>query len=93
MSGARFLASRIAVLTALLFAGSCLLVNDVAFAQRPVALRGRVTTKDGVVIPMGVVVTLETAEGMPVAKQPADASGQFSFEGLRVMDSKHRRRK
>lgn len=88
MSGARFLASRIAVVTALLFAGSCLPVNDVAFAQRPVTLRGRVTTQDGVVIPMGVVVTLETAEGMPVAKRPADASGQFSFEGLRVMGYK-----
>ncbi|HKS73818.1 MAG TPA: tetratricopeptide repeat protein [Terriglobales bacterium] len=53
-------------------------------AQIRLSLSGRVTTNQGVVIPSGVTVTLETDEGTPVAQQSADSSGQFSFEGLRV---------
>lgn len=60
------------------------LVWSSALAQIRLSLSGRVTTNQGVVIPSGVTVTLETDEGTPVAQQSADSSGQFSFEGLRV---------
>lgn len=55
-----------------------------AAAQTRLSLSGRVTTNQGVAIPSGVTVRLETDEGMPVAQQSLDSSGQFSFEGLRV---------
>jgi tetratricopeptide (TPR) repeat protein len=60
------------------------IVGDFASAQTRLSLSGRVTTNDGVVIPSGVTLLLETDEGTPVAQQSADASGQFSFQGLRV---------
>ena len=88
MNGARFFHSCLSVLIILFSVASCVLISEVATAQQGVSLRGRITTKDGVVIPMGVTVTLETSEGMPVDKRPADASGQFWFEGLRVTDYK-----
>lgn len=65
-----------------------LMVGAVASAQTRLTLRGTVTTKDGVVIPSGVTVSLETDEGMPVAQQSPDTNGQFSFEGLRVKNYK-----
>ena len=71
-----------------LYAGATLLASQLAFAQQTVSLRGRVTTKDGAVIPMGVTVVLESEEGMPVARQPADASGQFAFDGLAKINYK-----
>ena len=65
-----------------------LMVRNIASAQTRLTLRGTVTTKDGVVIPSGVTVSLETDEGMPVAQRATDTNGQFSFEGLRVMNYK-----
>lgn len=65
-----------------------LMLGNFASAQVRLTLRGTVTTKDGVVIPSGVTVSLETDEGMPVARQSTDTNGQFSFEGLRVMNYK-----
>lgn len=69
------------VLVAMLFLP---LLWSSALAQTRLTLSGRVTTNQGVVIPSGVTVMLETDEGMPVAQQTVDSSGQFSFEGLRV---------
>ena len=77
-----------ALLRVFLYAGASVLASQLAIAQQTVSLRGRVTTKDGAVIPMGVTVALESAEGMPVAREPADASGQFSFDGLAKMNYK-----
>lgn len=65
-----------------------LIVGEIACAQTLLTLRGRVTTQDGVVIPTGVTVSLETDEGMAVGQQTTDTNGQFSFEGLRVMNYK-----
>lgn len=63
-------------------------VTCIALAQTRLTLRGTVTTKDGIVIPSGVTVSLETNEGMPVAQRSPDTNGQFTFEGLRVMNYK-----
>lgn len=63
-----------------------LLVTTPTTAQTMLTLSGTVTTNDGLVIPSGVTVSLETLEGTPVAQQSADNNGQFSFEGLRVMN-------
>ena len=60
------------------------MVGDIASAQTRLTLRGTVTTKDGVVIPSGVTVSLETSEGMPVARASPDTNGQFSFGDLCV---------
>ncbi len=65
-----------------------LIVGEIASAQTLLTLRGRVTTQDGVVIPTGVTVSLVTDEGMAVGQQTTDTNGQFSFEGLRVMNYK-----
>jgi len=51
-------------------------------ADQSVTLRGQITTKDGQVIPSGVTVSLETAEGGIVGNRPADTSGHYEFEGL-----------
>jgi tetratricopeptide (TPR) repeat protein len=47
-----------------------------------ITLRGQVRTRDGQVIPVGVTVTLETQEGMPVMTRAMDSSGDFEFAGL-----------
>lgn len=45
-------------------------------------LHGQVQTKDGRPMAVGVTVTLETREGVPLASQPADWNGNFKFDGL-----------
>ncbi len=78
----------LAVLTLFITITAVPTVTSIALAQTRLTLRGTVTTKDGVVIPSGVTVSLETNEGIPVAQQSPDTNGQFTFEGLRVMNYK-----
>jgi tetratricopeptide (TPR) repeat protein len=47
-----------------------------------ITLRGQVQTKDGQVIPVGVTVTLETQQGLPMVSRTVDSSGNFEFPAL-----------
>lgn len=50
--------------------------------QHNITLQGQVQTKDGRGIPVGVMVTLETSDGVPVATHQTDWNGDFQFVGL-----------
>ncbi len=52
------------------------------FSDQSVTLRGQILTKDGQVIPSGVTVSLETDQGQIMGSRPADAFGNYVFEGL-----------
>ena len=51
-------------------------------ADQAVTLKGRVLTRDGQPISAGVEITLESQEGSVVGRRPADAFGNYVFEGL-----------
>jgi tetratricopeptide (TPR) repeat protein len=51
-------------------------------SEQAVTLGGWVHADYGQAIPAGVVVHLETDQGMPVRDQPVDSSGYFEFAGL-----------
>jgi tetratricopeptide (TPR) repeat protein len=47
-----------------------------------IVLHGHIQTTDGRAIPAGVMVTLETRDGIPLASHPTDSGGNFEFAGL-----------
>jgi tetratricopeptide (TPR) repeat protein len=49
-----------------------------------ITLRGQVQTKDGRAIPVGVMVTLESRDGVPLVTHQTDWNGDFGFVGLRA---------
>jgi tetratricopeptide (TPR) repeat protein len=52
------------------------------FQHHDIVLHGHVQTTDGRAIPAGVMVTLETRDGIPLASHPTDSGGNFEFAGL-----------
>jgi hypothetical protein len=56
-----------------------------ALSQTPLSIRGTVVDATGAVVP-GLVVTLDTRSGTPVARTGSDANGTFVFTGLSAGD-------
>jgi tetratricopeptide (TPR) repeat protein len=59
-----------------------------AAAQQSVSLTGQIRTAAGSAIPMGASVSLESDEGVVVAREPASSAGQFEFSNLMKMTYK-----
>jgi len=73
--------------TGILYATVVLCAALPSLAQRTyqhhdIVLHGHVQTTEGRSFPAGVMVTLETREGIPLASHPTDSSGNFEFSGL-----------
>ena len=52
------------------------------FQHHDIVLHGYVQTTDGRAISAGVMVTLETRDGIPLASHPTDSGGNFEFGGI-----------
>ncbi len=71
-----------------MIAGATLLVCTTFTAPSPgladqsVTLKGQITTKDGQAITSGLTVSLETTGGEMMGNRPADAFGNYTFEGI-----------
>jgi tetratricopeptide (TPR) repeat protein len=73
---------RAAITAATILLGVALAHPLPSFADQSVTLKGQVLTRDGQAIPSGVTVSLETDQGAMMGSRPADAFGNYTFEGL-----------
>ena len=56
--------------------------SQTTFQHHDIVLHGHVQTTDGGAVPAGLMVTLATREGIPLASHPTDSGGNFEFAGL-----------
>ena len=81
------MAKRFSALWGGVVSGVLVLCAGLAYSQQKivaqdVTLHGQVQTKDGRPVSEGVMVTLDTSDGAPVATHQTDWNGNFEFVGL-----------